>query len=287
MTSSTLDQNEMTFRRELQFQDSDFFPPGAIAELLSEIMATDTDAPIYVVRAGDLPPDLTPNRRTLAYTGPALHASVAKHLGGPWPGNGIYRGPGPTIVLVDESCATRALMMAENGEQPTLGMAHMAITVGSAIHEAAHMLAEGFHVTTESPGVASSAEFIKAWCQLSDEGREALFADCLPWLTHNPRFLRAAIHLKVRAEQARDIEIPGDAIIAHTLYELSPLDEYEAALGTEPYRCCDSPIREVLATQPSARFCDVWRDDVTRYAVAHPEFDELCADDFNACDVTV
>jgi hypothetical protein len=88
---------------------------------------------------------------------------------------------------------------------------------------------------------------------------------------HEAGFIRIALHLCHRAEQA-GIAIAPAGICAGHRYGLSHASDYQDALGDEPARCTDMLFRDIAATDLPPAFTRLWAQDFVSY---HNRFPHL------------
>jgi hypothetical protein len=78
------------------------------------------------------------------------------------------------------------------------------------------------------------------------------------------------IHLAYRATQA-GFETNPAGIFHGKRHGLSMTSRYQEALGDEPLRLSDVPIRSILATEPPEEFYELWARDIQRYHVLYQQ----------------
>jgi len=93
---------------------------------------------------------------------------------------------------------------------------------------------------------------------------------------HGERFLRAALHLRHRAEAA-GVCIGPALICPNREYGLSHANVYQRALGDEPIRLADACIRDILVGPPPAEFSRLWADDLAHWLSHHVSAKEKIA----------
>ncbi len=151
-----------------------------------------------------------------------------------------------------------------------------------ALHEAAHYLedarspAASFDFGALSPAAQDS---IQDWLLEDsapiDKNGQHPSGDPLratlprPFHWHESQFTRAAVHLVARTASG-GFHTTGDSAkfmslrVAGERYGMSGFDAYREALGDEPQRLEEIPIREILATPAPAEFEGLWRADLRR-----------------------
>lgn len=89
-----------------------------------------------------------------------------------------------------------------------------------------------------------------------------------PWAGHGHEFIRRALHLWWRADQA-GCKIPLSILGCGRAYGLSHAREYLRALGNEPARMHDATFAEIEATPPPAEFVELFESDTTAWLDRH------------------
>ncbi len=206
--------------------------------------------PVYVVPQSALPADLGTADACDGYTTPSLDLYLRDVIGPCW------RGRGPCMVIND-------LVLRE--EAPDDLETHFLATV---LHELAHVL-ERPALYRDRPEEELARLMFEALLlaqvvaePLSPEEVSAAF------LHHGERFIRAALHLRRRAEFA-GVCIGPALVCPNRQYGLSHANAYQAALGDEPIRLADASIRDVLAGQPPEEFARLWADDLAHWLSHH------------------
>jgi hypothetical protein len=126
------------------------------------------------------------------------------------------------------------------------------------VHEFAHVLSESIDL---SPATSHQARI----------GREMLIALCraepqslhLPWLHHEPPFLRALLHLCYRVEQIDD-SVPLSLVLPPN-YELSSPWAYQCELGDEPERFARASFAGINLLPLPRGFAALFDADVARW----------------------
>jgi len=206
--------------------------------------------PVYVVPQSALLADLGTAEACDGYTTPSLDLYLRDVIGLAWPGRG------PCMVIND-------LVLLD--EAPDDLETYFLATV---LHELAHVF-ERPALYRERPDAGPARLMFEALllAQIvaeppsSEEGRASL-------PHHGQRFIRAALHLRHRAE-ASGVCIAAAPICPNRDYGLSHANAYYAALGDEPVRLADARIRDVLASPPPEEFSRLWADDLAHWLSHH------------------
>jgi hypothetical protein len=93
---------------------------------------------------------------------------------------------------------------------------------------------------------------------------------------HGQRFIRAALHLRHRAEVA-GVCIGSALVCPNREYGLSHANAYRDALGDEPICLADARLRDVLASPPPEEFSRLWADDLAHWLQSHVSAKEKIA----------
>ena len=135
--------------------------------------------------------------------------------------------------------------------------------LGYLVHEAAH--AGSWDNTEPSPVVSTerAAEIIGLF--VANEKDDAPIDP--PWRDgHQADFQRLAIHTIYRAERLLSgFLIEPETVVNNDFYRLSPLTKYAGALGSEPERLVDLPLRTIQGISPPPEFVALWRNDVRKW----------------------
>jgi hypothetical protein len=214
--------------------------------------------PLYVVPQSALPADRGTAEACHGYTTPSLDLYLRDVIGPAW------RGRGPCMVIND-----LALLGEAPDELETCFLA-------TALHELAHIL-ERPALYRERPNAEPARLMFEALLLAhvvaeppsSEEARASL-------PHHGQRFIRAALHLRHRAEAA-GVCIGAALVCPNRQYGLSHVNAYRAALGDEPIRLADARIRDVLASPPPQDFSRLWADDLAHWLSHHVSAKEKIA----------
>jgi hypothetical protein len=206
--------------------------------------------PVYVVPQSALLADLGTAEACDGYTTPCLDLYLQDVIGPAW------RGRGPCMVIND---------LALLDEAPDDLETYFLATV---LHELAHVF-ERPALYRERPNAEPARLMFEALllAQIvaeppsSEEARASA-------PHHGQRFIRAALHLRHRAEAA-GVCIGPALVCPNRQYALSHANAYRAALGDEPVRLADARIRDVLASPPPEAFSRLWADDLAHWLSHH------------------
>ncbi len=206
--------------------------------LLPLIAPHDVRWPVYVVLFSELP--LSDATACGGWTSPTLDLQQRAVIGDRWRGRGF-------ACCVDERM--------EN--------VHPNLRVGAffdcVLHEAAHAIAEGWHYTDEV-----RPEIIYQLARLAAEdvisGKIVETPATQPYRHHELPFIRTALHLAYRAELV-GIQC-GMFVVDFAHYGLSHAWRYWAAIGDEPERSVDLPLKETLRRPPPVALAELWAADV-------------------------
>jgi hypothetical protein len=137
--------------------------------------------------------------------------------------------------------------------------------LATAIHELAHILerAELHSVRSEPEPARLTFEALVIARAVAEPPTEA--TEAAEFLTHDDRFIRAALHLCHRAARVGE-PVPLPLVWNRRCYGMSHVRAYQAALGDEPRRLADAAIRDVLATPPPEPFARLWADDLDHHS---------------------
>ncbi len=136
------------------------------------------------------------------------------------------------------------------------------LVLATALHELAHILQRPA-LYADREGVDPNRLLFEALVVADASGRDGP-ADRPAYFGHEAPFIRAALHLRHRAEVA-GYSIAPALLCAGYRYGLSHANRYVAALGNEPKRMADARFRDILATDPPPAFSQLWNDDVSAY----------------------
>jgi hypothetical protein len=199
--------------------------------------------PLYVLAQSAIRDTLGEARQTYGYTLSRLDLILRDQIGPAW------QGRGPCIVCND-------IAMRED-----LGPFLTPTFLANSLHELAHVLERGM-TFEDQPEVCSD--------RLMFDGLVVAHAMNEPvpatharqrFLQHDDRFLRAILHLRHRAGRLGVHLAPG-MIVPDTQPMLWSPSRYRIALGDEPDRLRDVPIRTILLMDPPADFVRLWADEL-------------------------
>ena len=228
--------------------DSRTGPLIHLAEWLCRTVAQhDLDShPLYVLPQSSLSGSLGQSCCPFGYTTLDLDLLLKAQIGNAW------QGRGACIVVNDAAVYGEALPDSLTAD-----------FCGIALHELAHVLQRPrlFTDRPEPTEAEVQAQIRQLAAHVSDESPEE---PSVPWARHDLPFIRAFLHLAHRAEQA-GYPVCTAAFCAGPLYGLSSALTYRRALGDEPDRTADQPIREILR-QPFPQEClPLFISDVGRW----------------------
>lgn len=187
-----------------------------------------------------------------------------------------YRGPGHGIVLCDREFGRSCELSLRRGAQqlasdvgiapdaptpealfPFMAEQYLKKMLGpTLLHEFAHVLEFGSPREGSPRGDQEIADLDRAAASRFNVELAAANKR-FPWYLHGPQFIRGQLHLQYRLEAAcRDLRAFDSRLGAWetTRYGLSPMSDYATALGGEPERMFDRPLRDVLASDLPLEF---------------------------------
>jgi len=223
-----------------------------LEKLLRMIVPDLSGLPLYIIDAADMV------SRELLVGAPrgfwASDLAVKSHL----LARDRWAGRGPAMVLDLDLIAADVQEFAP-GDLRRLIQA----VLGIGLHEMAHGLQLPFDL--HEPNDYAECEQQQHVAELLSTAAAELWARFPPDLpkcvAHELPFIRAALHLHYRAEQA-DAKILPECVVDATQYELSSTDNYRRALGDEPQRMADETFAIIRDTTPPRAFAKLWCDDV-------------------------
>lgn len=177
-----------------------------------------------------------------------------------------WKGEGPGVLVDDAKLWEWALELEKELSYTSAATLFEGRFRGIALHEIAHELDR-----RETPVEQKQVADMKTnGATLSSTAQEIAEQDVLgrnkdqPWRDHDERWIRATLHLVIRAKLIGEPLAMLDVSVADEKYGLSPAEDYLAALGDEPERLARESIRSILATpEPIAFACrfmeDAWR----------------------------
>lgn len=204
------------------------------------------DVPLYIVPQSRLPDHLGGKAVCDGFTSPRLDLYLQEVIGPAW------RGRGPCMVVNDDF---ESHMDARDVESDIFH---------TVLHELAHILLRPTahrHQPSDNPALLQ----FEALCMGNAVSREDEPAEtAAPFQGHGHRFIRAALHLRHRAEVLGTL-VPMFGYCAGAYYGLSHPNRYREALGDEPVRLADRRIRDILDTPYPKAFWRLWSTDVARW----------------------
>lgn len=210
--------------------------------------------PFYLVFASELDGVGSANAAGGAMAG-GFHSALCWSLQSLIQKRGDWAGPGVTIVM---NLATIARSFSECSTASRKRLVPRMIEA-VFVHELAH--AADLGVWPEPLG-QREAEIQHAICvqACTVESSEVRPPVEIERLHHGPRFIRAALHLAVRAEAAGYPVTVGD--VADTgRYGLAGTWSYRAALSHELATTQARRLDDILTSEPPARFTKLWELD--------------------------
>lgn len=138
---------------------------------------------------------------------------------------------------------------------------------GITLHELAHVLQRPALFRDRQNEVPAKLMY-EALCVghivATEPAPDSPAATTKPYFGHEADFIRVALHLRHRAEQA-GVLVPLYCYCAGTLYGLSHPNRYREALGDEPARLADASFREIIATSFPEAFSRLWAADMAHW----------------------
>ena len=202
------------------------------------------DTPLYIVPQSRLPDELGGKAVCDGFTSPSLDLYVQDVIGPAW------RGRGACMVVND----------TDFGGQMDAFDIESAIS-GIALHELAHIL-ERPAAYRDRQGADPLRIQFEALCLGDAVSHEPTPAEiAAPFQGHGLRFIRAALHLRHRADLAGTL-VSIYYYCAGTYYGLSHPNRYRDALGDEPAQLANMSIRDILDTEYPEAFWHQWTTDV-------------------------
>ena len=206
------------------------------------------DTPLYIVPQSHLPDHLGGKAVCDGFTSPSLDLYTKNVIGPAW------RGRGPCMVINDTDFDER--MDPADIESAISGI---------ALHELSHILDRPVVRHKPSPAADPVRLRFEALCMGDAVTREPAPAEiATPFQGHGHRFIRAALHLRHRAEQV-GVLVPMFYFCAGSQYGLSHPNRYRDALGDEPAQMADTSIRDILDTEYPKAFWRLWTADVAHW----------------------
>jgi hypothetical protein len=207
--------------------------------------------PLYVVPLSRIKSILGGPSVCDGFTSHSLDLYLRHDIGSSW------RGRGPCMVINDLQFGDEA---PEDIERAVFAI---------VLHEFAHILERSwsFRDRSDAEPARLAFEAIVLAAYVQDPPNEDMPER--PGLQdHGERFIRAALHLRHRAEAA-GVCIGPALVCPNRLYGLSHANAYRDALGDEPVRLADARIRDVLASPPPEEFSRLWADDLAHWLSHH------------------
>lgn len=200
------------------------------------------NVPVYIVPQSTLPAELGRSSVCDGFTSPSLDLYVREFIPD-------YRGRGPCMVIND-------LTLCEQTDPADFEQAMLAVI----IHELAHVLERPmlYRMRDETSDVVLAREAAAVVDVISSDPSDHELA--VPFLGHEVRFIRVALHLRYRAATA-GTDLPEATLCAGRDYGLSHACRYREALSDEPARLAEQSISAVLARPPPLAFTRLWESD--------------------------
>jgi len=133
--------------------------------------------------------------------------------------------------------------------------------VGTALHEAAHVVDSGNKCTEPSEqALAKLRPNFKKYVNATPRTRP----NSCSWRGHGKQWIRLSLHLAYRA-RCLDLPIPASVVVNCEQYGLSPTSEYERALADEPMRMVSWTLQIIRSTKAPAAFTDLWKRNTTNH----------------------
>ena len=206
------------------------------------------DMPLYIVPQSRLPNHLGGKAVCDGFYSPRLDMYLESVIGPAW------RGRGPCMVINDTDFDER--MDPADIESAISGI---------ALHELSHTLDRPVLSCKPSPAADPVRIQFEALCMGDAVAHDPAPAEnAAPFQGHGHRFIRAALHLRHRAEVV-GVPIPLYCYCAGNQYGLSHPNCYRDALGDEPVRLADTSIRNILDTEYPKAFWRLWTTDVAHW----------------------
>lgn len=201
------------------------------------------DGPLYIIAQSRLPDNLGGKSICDGFTAPNLDIYIRDEIGPAW------RGRGPCMVVNDEQ-----------GDPDCLETDIFRII----LHELAHIISRPVArcVATVADPMRLKFEALCLGDAVSREPSPEIVTT--PFQGHGPRFIRAALHLRHRAELA-GVPVPLYGYCAGNRYGLSHPNRYRESLNDEPDRLAGGSIREILDFPYTEAFWRLWTADVAHW----------------------
>jgi hypothetical protein len=215
--------------------------------------------PLYIVPLSQIRSILGGPSVCDGFTCPSLDVYLRNDIGSSW------RGRGPCMVIND--------LQFGDAEPEDVELMFFA----TVLHELAHILERPrlFRERTDAEPARLAFEAIVLAAYVQDPPIENM-PERMGLQDHDERFIRAALHLRYRAEAAGVCISP--ALVCPTRdYGLSHANAYRDALGDEPIRLANARIRNVLASPPPEEFSRLWADDLAHWLSHHVSAKEKIA----------
>lgn len=209
------------------------------------------DVPLYVVPESALGEFGSGSTNCYGYTTSSLDLYLRPLLGKRW------QGRGPAMVIND------ALIAGDASDQQDLEIVLRSVV----LHELAHVLDRG-ELYRDRPDLDADVDKL-TWefavvVNAVYEPSVTSTPTRVPYLGHELGFIRMALHLGWRAEEL-GFEVSGYLVHGTAQYGLSHHCRYEIALGDEPERLRDLPLREIARRPAPKRLYEVWMGDVSYF----------------------
>jgi hypothetical protein len=209
--------------------------------------------PVYVVWRHELDQTHAGNDDASGYTGTLLDLGLQADL----ERLGRWRGRGPAMVVDVRGLAREAHTV---GDRARCRDWFTAAVRGVVLHELAHV-AESIHLADVTVSdFDAGAERTQVVAAFRDPYPPA---SAPPWRGHGLRFVRALAHLHYRACELR-LGCAPELAFDSAAYRLSMLHGCRARLRDELEGCHGATLVSILATEPPARFAELFRSDTAR-----------------------
>jgi hypothetical protein len=206
------------------------------------------DTPLYIVPQSWVPADLGGNSVADGFTSPSLDLYMRDIIGPAW------RGRGPCMVVNDIDLC--------DGQPNALDIE--SAFCGIVLHELAHILMRPAPFKARPDAEPAKIMFESLVVGHAVATEQPADAEAKPFAGHEAAFIRVALHLRHRVDQAGML-VPLFYYCAGSYYGLSHPNRYIEALSDEPDRLVGLSIREVLVTPYPEAFWRLWTADVAHW----------------------
>jgi hypothetical protein len=205
------------------------------------------DTPLYILPQSRLPDYLGGKSICEGYTAMSLDLHLKAFIGSAWRGRGA-------CMVINDTCFSDWMDADE-----------IELTVSAIVlHELAHILERSTNYRDRQGEPPVRIQF-EALCIGDAVAREAELEEiACPFLGHELRFIRAALHLRHRADVLGTL-VPLYGYCGGNQYGLSHPSRYREALGDEPTRLADMSIRDILNTESPEAFRFLWATDMAHW----------------------